>query len=90
MNKTYTWIIIVILVVLASGVAYSMLTMPDKRTTIEKVSDAINDMPQGAKKVGRDLEDRTPGQKLGDAIKDAGDKVKDNTAAQPTQPATTP
>jgi len=34
-------------------------------------------------KATRQLEDRTPGQKLGDAVKDAGakmgDKIKDNT-----------
>jgi short subunit fatty acids transporter len=70
-----TILIVVILVVLAYGV----LTMPDRRTTTEKIGDAIHELPQGADKAARQLEDRTPGQKMGDAVKDAGDKIKDNT-----------
>ena len=60
-----------LVLLLALGfLVYWVLTMPDNRNTTEKVGDAIHDLPQGVDKAGRQLEDRTPGQKLGDAIKD--------------------
>ena len=51
-------------------VGYLFLTMPDHRNGTERVGDAIHDLPQGVDKASRQLEDRSPGQKLGDAIKD--------------------
>ncbi len=72
--------VIIISVIVIAIVAYGFLTMKDQRTTTEKVGDAIHDLPQGADKAGRQLEDRTPGQKLGDAVKDTGDKIKDSTS----------
>ncbi len=71
MNSPHTRNIVMLIVILALAFfAYSYLTMPDQRTTTEKVGDAIHDLPQGVDKAGRQLEDRTPGQKLGDAVKD--------------------
>ncbi len=78
-NKLLIGIIALIVIV---AVAYGVLTMPDHRTTTEKVGDAIHELPQGIDKAGRQLEDRTPGEKLGDAVKDSGDKIKDNTGSQ--------
>lgn len=69
---------IIILLVLAF-VAYGVLTLPDKRTTGQRIGDAIDALPQGADKAAQQLEKRTPGEKLGDAIKDVGDDVKKNT-----------
>lgn len=70
-NKTLlTILIVVILGVLAWGV----LTMPDQRTTGQKLGDAVDALPQGVDKAAEQLEDRTPGEKIGDAIKDATDK----------------
>ena len=66
-----TAVIVLILAVLT----WSVLTMPDNRNTAEKVGDAIHDLPQGVDKAARQLEDRTPGQKL-------GYKIKDNTEAR--------
>jgi len=60
----------VILVVLVIGLSYYLLTMPDQRTTSEKLGDAVHDLDKGPGKAARQLEDRTPGQKIGDAIKD--------------------
>jgi hypothetical protein len=88
MKDSYKWIIGVIALIFLAALAYSFLTMPDKRNSMEKIGDAIHDMPQGAEKAERQLEDRTPGQKLGDAVKDAGETIKDNTDSAPTPPAT--
>lgn len=60
-------------VVILLFLAYAVLTMPDHRNATEKVGDAIHDLPQGVDKAARQLEDRTPGQKIGDAIKDNTD-----------------
>jgi len=61
------------LVVIAAVIflAYGVLTMPDQRSTPDKIGDAVHELPNGVDKAGRQLEDRTPGQKIGDAVKDA-------------------
>ncbi len=75
-------VIMFAIIIALAFLAYSFLTAPDHRTLTEKVGDSIHDLPQGVDKASRDLEDRTPGQKIGDGIKDFGDKVKDNTEAK--------
>jgi hypothetical protein len=84
MANTDKMIVGAITLIVIGALAYGVMTMPDRRNTMEKIGDAIHDLPKGADKAERQLEDRTPGQKLGDAVKDAGDKIKDNTA--PTNP----
>lgn len=79
MNEAYKWLLLIIVVIIAAILAYCLLTMQDRRSLTEKIGDAIHELPQGADKAERQLEDRTPGQKLGDAVKDAGDKIKDNS-----------
>ena len=69
-SETYKTPMILVLVAIVALVAYGALTMRDQRSTTEKIGDAIHDLPQGVDKAGRQLEDRTPGQKLGDVIKD--------------------
>lgn len=80
MGASNKWVAVVFALIVAALVAYGVLTMPDKRNSFEKIGDAVHEMPQGADKAARQLEDRTPGQRLGDAVKDAGDNIKDNTA----------
>ncbi len=80
MNNSDKWIISAVVILVIGAVAYGVLTMPDQRTIMEKIGDAIHALPKGADKAGRQLEDRTSGQKLGDAVKDTGDTIKDNTA----------
>jgi hypothetical protein len=53
-------------------IGYLLLNAPDRRTPGEKIGNAIDALPNGADKAARQLEDRTPGQKLKDAVKDAG------------------
>ena len=78
-NETYKGPLGIIAVIILALLAYGALTMRDQRSTTDKIGDAIHELPQGADKAGRQLEDRTPGQKLGDTVKDAGDKIKENT-----------
>ncbi|MDR3448903.1 MAG: hypothetical protein P4M15_04005 [Alphaproteobacteria bacterium] len=63
-------LIILAAVIVAAFAGYRYLTMPDQRSATDKLSDAIRELPNGADKAERQLEDRTPGQKLGDMIKD--------------------
>ena len=53
--------------------------MPDNRSGTDKLGDAIHALPDGPDKAARQLENRTPGEKLGDAVKDTGDNIKQNT-----------
>lgn len=78
-NEQYKRPIIVVAVIIIGLLAYGALTMKDQRTGTERLGDAIHELPQGLDKAERQLEDRTPGEKLGDAVKDAGDKIKENT-----------
>ena len=65
------------------GVAgYYILNAPDKRDAGQKISDAINELPNGVDKASRQLKDRTPGEKLSDAAKDEGDDIKKATNQQ--------
>ncbi len=68
------------LVVILAIMAYGVLTMPDNRTGAQRIGDAVAELPNGVDKAARQLEDRTPGEKVGDAVKDVGQDIKDNTA----------
>ncbi len=70
------YLLILCLVALLGFIGYGMLNAPDKRNAGEKVSDAINALPNGVDKASRQLKDRTPGDKLNDAVNDAGDDIK--------------
>ncbi len=73
MNKSLLWMVIVILV---GVVAYYALNAPDQRNGVQKVGDAISELPNGPDKAARELKDRTPADKIDDSLKDAGDKLK--------------
>ena len=70
----------VILILLVIG--YSVLYAPDRRSGGQKISDAIDELPNGVDKAARQLEDRTPADKLQDAAEDAGDDLKKATNQQ--------
>ena len=57
----------------------TVLNMPDRRTSGERIGDAIDSLSsgEGVGNAARELQDRTPGEKLGDAVKDTGNKIKD-------------
>ena len=70
----------VVAVILVIG--YSVLYAPDQRSAGQKIGDAIDELPNGVDKAARQLEDRTPADKLNDAAKDAGDDLKKATNQQ--------
>jgi len=81
MNESFARsLIAIVLIVIIGAATWGMLTMPDHRSAGQRISDAVGELPNGINKAGRTLEPRTPGQKLGDTVKDAGQNLKDNTA----------
>jgi hypothetical protein len=58
------------------AIGYYFLTAPDQRNDMQKVGDAINELPNGVDKAVRQLDDRTPGDKLNDVAKDAKEDIK--------------
>lgn len=77
-------ILLIVVLVLVAGIAgYYILNAPDRRTPTEKLGDAIHELPQGPEKAARQLENRTPGEKLEDTAKDAGKDIKKATTPPP-------
>ena len=74
-------LLIIIVLLVAVVAAWAVLTMPDQRTFGQRASDAVNALPNGVTDASRQFEARTPGQKVGDAIKDAGQNLKNNTSS---------
>ena len=75
-------VLMIIVLVIVVGIAAYVLNAPDKRNPVQKLGDAIEQLPKGTDKAARELKDRTPGEKLGDAVKDEGDDVKKSTNQQ--------
>lgn len=67
-SKTIIGVIAAVVIV---GGAYAVLTMPDQRNGFEKAGDAVSELPNGVDNAARQLEDRTPGEKIVDEVKDA-------------------
>lgn len=76
------YLLILCFVVVVGFIGYSVLNAPDRRSAGDKIGDAINELPNGVDKAARQLEDRTPADKLNDAAKDAGDDLKKATNQQ--------
>ncbi len=72
------FLLMVGLSVIVAVIGYYLLTMPDQRNGVQKLGDAIEQLHNGngSDKAARELKDRTPGERIGDAVKDAGDKFK--------------
>lgn len=75
-NSSSRTIIIIAVVVLVLAVLYSVMNTPDRRTTGEKMGDAVSEFSDGAEDAGRALQDRTPAEQVGDAMEDAGDRIE--------------
>ena len=72
-SQQTNFLLVAIVAVILGVIGYTLMTAPDQRNAGEKVSDAINELPNGVDKAARQLEDRTPADKLEDAAEDAGD-----------------
>ena len=71
MNRTR--VLSIIVAVLLIVVAYFMLTKPDNRGPLEKAGDAIGRLDEGVDDAARELEDRTPAERIQDGVEDATD-----------------
>jgi Flp pilus assembly pilin Flp len=80
MTSGAKWTIVAVAIILGF-VTLGLLTAPDQRTTSDKISDAFHSLGNGANDAASQLQDRTPAQKFDDAVKDAGEKIKNS--AQP-------
>lgn len=69
-------------VLLIGVVGYYVLNAPDRRNSGEKVGDAINELSKGVDKAARQLQDRSPADKLNDAARDAAKDIKKSTNPQ--------
>ncbi len=69
-------IVLLVIALLAAG-AYAFMHMRDERSTGERLDDAGEKVSQGdiGGAVGQ-LGDRTPTQRVGDAVENAGDKIQ--------------
>ena len=72
-NKNIPIILGAIFVLVLGFVAYGALYAPDTRSGGEKVGDAISKLDEGVDDAARELEDRTPAERIGDEIDDARD-----------------
>jgi hypothetical protein len=66
----------VIIGALVAIIGYYILNAPDRRDPGQKIGDAINALHNGPEKAVRQLEDRTPGDKLQDAVQDKKEDIK--------------
>lgn len=78
-NKNLLILIVSALILL---VGYYVLNKPDQRNAAQKIGDAVNELPNGVTKASRQLENRTPGDKLEDAAQDAKDSINKATNSQ--------
>ena len=67
-NRSQAFVALLLLIGIVFA-AYYILTMPDRRSTVDKVGDAASELSNGARSAGRELENRTPAEKIGDKLK---------------------
>jgi len=79
LSDTNKGLIGIVLVLIVGVLVWGFLTMPDHRSTGQRIGDAVDTLPQGVDKASDQLKDQTPGSRLGDAVEDIGQKIKDNT-----------
>lgn len=78
-NSSTRTIVALAAVAVLALVAWAVLTMPDRRSTGQRIGDAVDALPQGVDKAAQQLESRTPGERLGDAVENAGERIKETT-----------
>lgn len=66
----------VIIIGLIALIGYYLLNAPDRRDPGQKIGDAVNELHNGPVKAARQLENRTPGEKLQDVIQDEKHDIK--------------
>lgn len=69
-NKNIMMLVVGLVALLVVAGAYILMTQPDRRSTTDRLGDAIHELPNGVDAAGRQLGDRTPAERLGDKVKD--------------------
>ena len=67
---------LLVVAIIVAILGYYVLNAPDRRDAGQKVGDAISELDNGVDKAARQLEDRTPGDKLHDVIEDERKDLK--------------
>ncbi len=73
MNSNRNTIITILVLAIVVIAGYVVLNQPDQRSTGEHVGDAISKLDEGVDDAARELEDRTPAERIKDDIDDARD-----------------
>ena len=67
-----TRLILILGIVIVAALAIYMLSgMPDRRSTGERIGDAIDGLPHGVGEASSRLGDQTPAEKIGDKLEDS-------------------
>jgi cell division protein FtsL len=69
-NKTIIGILVIAVIVL---LGYVVLNQPDQRSLGDKIEDAASQLDEGVDDAARELEDRTPAERVIDEVEDATD-----------------
>ena len=70
-NASTTRLILILGIVIVAALAiYMFAGMPDRRSTGERIGDAIDGLPQGVGEATSRLDDQTPLEKAKDAVQD--------------------
>lgn len=70
---------IIVVAVIAAGLVFYFFHGRDERGLGERLDDATTHMSQGLDEAAEQLEDRTPAEKLGDAVNDASRDLRNGT-----------
>lgn len=70
MSNLYKWPLLIASLIILAVLVYGVMSIQDERSTSQRVSDAVHNLPRGYDKAEQQLEDRTPIQKLGDDMRD--------------------
>ena len=81
-KSLYKTVLITALLISAGVITCNVLNAPDKRSGAQKISDAVDELPNGVSKAAQQLESRTPADKLQDAAEEAADDLKNSTNQQ--------
>lgn len=73
MNKNVKIIITILVLIVVAGGAYAVLNTPEDRSFGQKIEDAANNLDEGVDDAARQLEDRSPIEKMQDGYDDATD-----------------
>ena len=66
-------IIAAVIVLVLAGGAFAVMNAPDNRSTGDHIGDAIDNLDEGVDNAVRELEDRTPAERMQDEYNDATD-----------------